>query len=196
MAVLACAFIATGLVVAYGPDATGVWLLPLVKTALAALIAYAALENIISGRRTRRWQTALAFGIVTGIGYSIAFRQLAQFGGSHQLISLLSFHLGAVLGTALVLTAVGLSLALLYRFFKKEKLRAAVMSVLLLNVGWTIFLSRAILLPTAQWPLLSPGNMANATSWMLVIVVAAGCLWVLSGLRPHRLSAGSENVQA
>jgi hypothetical protein len=196
IAVLACAFIITGLVVAYGPDATGVWLLPVVKTALGALIAYAALENIISGRRTRRWQTALALGVVMGLGYSIAFRQLAQFGGSHQLISLLSFNLGAVLGTALVLTAVGLGLAALYKFLRREKLRAFVMSLLLLNVGWTVFLSRAIQLPTVQWPLLSPGNMANATSWMLVIVVAAGCLWVLSGLRAHRLGAGSENVRA
>jgi hypothetical protein len=126
-------------------------------------------------------------------------RPLVQFAGDHRLISLLSFNVGAAAAELAVLGVVSLPLFLTYRFLKRERLRTVVLSALLANFAWTVLIARAGQLPMVQWPSATPRNLVNATSWLLVVVVAAGCFWILSGLRSYvpgrkRPLVGAEHV--
>ena len=186
----------TGIVVAYGPDSTGAWLAPLVDTVLAGLLVYLAIENIADGRRMRRWPIACAFGVLTGLGASVAMRQAGQFAGGHVLVSVLSFTLGITLGIVVVLAVVAPLLALLYRFFRAQRLRTIVLSALVAHFAWNALTLRAGGLSEVHWPLPTAQNMVIATSWMLIVIAAAGCLWILAGLRTMTTGNGANNPGA
>jgi hypothetical protein len=192
----------TGIVVTYGPDSTGTWLAPLVVTALAGLILYLAIENIANGRNMRRWPSTCAFGVLTGLSTSLVLRQLEQFAGDHVLVSVLSFTLGITFGAMAALAVVAALLALLYRYVKAQRLRTIVLSALVAHFAFNSLMLRASALSTVQWPLPTTQNMVTATSWMLVIVAAAGCVWILTGVFTHGTGhqaspqAGAENRPA
>jgi hypothetical protein len=188
LASCAAAYSLTGLIVAFGPDSTGAWLPPLVQTAAAGLLVLLALQNIAARNLERRPKTAAAFGVISGVGYSIAMRNVAQFGGRHQLWSLLSFDVGIGFGQLLAVAIVTLSLAVLSRFFVAARMRTIILSALVANVTWNSLTQRATQLPDLQWPLLTPANLVTLTSWLAVLVVTAGCVWLLAGVRlprPH-----------
>lgn len=174
----------TLLVLTYGPDAGAAWLPPLVETVAAALILYVSLENIAASSLDGRWRLALAFGVVSGIGFAVALRQMLQFSGRHLLVSVASFGAGAELGQLVAFAAVGAPLALLSRFFTAERMRVIMLSALAANVAWGAVVARAEQLPNADWPLLNAATLAAATSWLLVLVVAGGVVWLLWGLLP------------
>jgi hypothetical protein len=172
----------TSVVMAYGPDATGPWLAPLVATAVAGFLLCLAIENIAARHLDRRW-TTMWFGLVSGIGFSIAMRALTQFAGNHRLTSILSFDLGVQFGQLLLFAVVGLPLLLLSRIMVNQRLRTIIVSALVANVAWNALTTRAEELGNASWPLLTPEVVVTGTSWLIVIVVGAGIVWFILGLQ-------------
>lgn len=69
----------------------------LVEAAIALSIAYVALENVLGRGISRRWLIAGGFGLVHGLGFYAALREL-DLGGSGVVTTLLAFNLGVEAG--------------------------------------------------------------------------------------------------
>jgi hypothetical protein len=171
----------TSLVIAFGPDATGVWLMPLVSTVSAAFLLGFSIENIAARDLDRRW-TTLFFGVISGIGFSVAMRDVAQFAGQHRLMAIVTFDLGLQAGEFVLFALVSLPLLILGRIMVTERLRTIVVSACLADLAWHALLARGSELDTVQWPIFTPEVLVTATSWLIVFVVAAGVLWFVAGL--------------
>jgi HupE/UreJ protein len=171
----------TSLVIAFGPDATGVWLMPLVSTVAAAFLMGFAIENIAARDLDRRW-TTLFFGVISGVGFSVAMREIAQFAGDHRLMAIVTFDLGLQAGELALFALVTLPLLILSRVMVNERLRTIVASACLADLAWHALLARGSELDSVQWPIFTPEVLVTATSWLIVVVVAAGVLWFVAGL--------------
>jgi len=128
---------------AYNLAPDQLWFPPLVDTLLAAAIVYLAVENILltsdaqtaqrvfsSSAFKRRWLATFGFGLVYGFGFALALRPALQFGGTHQLTSVLFFNIGIEAAVLLVLALVTPALSLLFRFAVSERLGTIVLSAL------------------------------------------------------------------
>jgi hypothetical protein len=166
---------------AYGPDATGEWLLPLVQTLIAAMLVGLTIQNIASERPMDRRLTMLIFGATSGIGFAIAMRTIAQFGGRHPIASIISFDIGLQAGQLVMLGLVAVPLVLLSRLLVAERMRRIILSALLLSVAWNVTQARFLAMKDLQWPMLTAPVLVTASSWLLVIVGAAGALWFAAG---------------
>ena len=182
----AAASLTTAIVMTFGPDATGVWLPPLIDAVAAALLVYLAVENIATSGRTRRWPGTIAIGVIVGIASFLAMRPVAQFGVEYVLTSVVAFHLGITLALTAACAAVAATLGVLYRIFKAWRLRAVILSAIVAHYAWNELMRRGGLLSGLPWPLPTPQTLVTATSWMLVLVVAAGACWLLAGFRSHK----------
>jgi HupE/UreJ protein len=171
----------TSLVIAFGPDATGVWLMPVVSTVVAAFLMGFAIENIAARNLDRRW-TTLLFGVASGIGFSVAMRDFAQFAGQHRLTSIVAFDLGLQAGEVALFAVAALPLLLLSRIIVAERLRVIVVSAGLADLAWHALLERGSELGNVQWPIFTPEVLVTATSWLIVFVVAGGVMWFVAGL--------------
>jgi hypothetical protein len=182
----------TSLVIAFGPDATGVWLMPVVSTLMAAFLLGFAIENMAARDLDRRW-TTLLFGVASGIGFSVAMRDLAQFAGQHRLTSIVAFDLGLQAGEVALFAVAALPLLLLSKIIVAERLRTIVVSACLADLAWHALLERGGELGTVQWPIFTPEVLVTAISWFIVFVVAGGVMWFVSGLMksPHPPSTAS-----
>lgn len=175
------------------PDA--LWFPPLVETLIATSIVYMALENIVGARLQRRWLITFGFGLVHGFGFSFGLRETLQFAGSHLLTSLLSFNVGVELGQVLVLVLVVPMLGVLFRFVVAERIGTIVLSALVAHTGWHWMTERADQLRQfpLQWPALTPAFLASAMRWLMLVVIAAGLVWLLSGLLRHQAGRSAED---
>jgi hypothetical protein len=169
-----------------GPDAG--WFPPLVETLIATSIVYMALENIVAPGLGRRWLIAFGFGLVHGFGFSFALRDTMQLAGSHLLTSLLSFNVGVELGQVAVLAVLLPSLALLFRFVVAERIGTIILSAIVAHTGWHWMIDRAQLVSRYQFafPDLTPGFLAGAMRWMMVVVAVAGAWWLVRTLLKSR----------
>ena len=77
----------------------------LVESAIAVSIAYVAIENIVGRRFGHRWMLAGAFGLVHGLGFYSALRDLG-IGQSDMAITLLAFNLGVEIGQISIIAVV------------------------------------------------------------------------------------------
>ena len=180
---------------AFGLAPDGLWFPPLVETLIAASIVYMALENIVAPQLRRRWIIAFAFGLVHGFGFSFALRQTLQFAGSHLLTSLLSFNLGIELGQLLVLLVLVPALDLLFRRVVPERTGTIVLSALVAHTAWHWMIERWDRLRQFrfQWPALDAALAASTMRGLMVVVVAAGLVWLVrSVLRPARRRVAKE----
>ena len=100
----------------------GAWFAPFVETAIAASIAYMAIENLFGPNLRRRWLTAGMFGLVHGFGFADILAEKLQFAGSYLLLSLFSFNVGIEIGQMLVLLLVLPALMLCRRFVPERAL--------------------------------------------------------------------------
>lgn len=161
------------------------WFPPLVETLIAASIVYMALENIVGPSLQRRWMITFGFGLVHGFGFSFALRETLQFGGSHMLMSLLSFNIGVELGQLAALLVLVPALAALYRFVLKdrERLGAIVLSALVAHTGWHWMADRFSVLRQYQfqWPAFNPSFIAGIIAWIAGIGVMASVGWLAYG---------------
>jgi len=178
----------------FAPDA--LWFPPLIETLIAASIFYMALENIVGGATVqRRWAITFAFGLVHGFGFSFALRQTMQFAGSHLLASLLSFNVGVELGQLLVLALMIPALDLLFRYVVAERMGTIILSAIVAHTAWHWMIDRYRVLREYQirWPALEAAPAAKVLRLLMVIVIAAGLVWLVFGLLWPRVIHAEED---
>jgi len=175
---------------AFGLAPDALWFPPLVETLIAASIVYMALENIVAPQLRRRWIITFAFGLVHGFGFSFALRQTLQFAGSHLLTSLLSFNVGVELGQLLVLLVLIPALGFVFREGRvPERAGTIVLSALVAHTAWHWMIERWDRLRQFRVPppALDAALLAGALRGLMVVVAAAGLVWLVrSVLRPAR----------
>ena len=115
----------------------------LVEATIALSIAYVAAENLFMRKAvSHRWAVSFLFGLVHGFGFSNVLRELG-LPKEGLLWALLNFNLGVEAGQAMaVLVAVPILLWL--RQFKWEPRAVMATSVVVLAVGLTLFVERAV----------------------------------------------------
>ncbi len=125
---------------ALGYAPRGLWFPPFVEAAIAASIAWLALENLVLSpeRLERRWALAFGFGLIHGFGFSFALGETLQFAGAHRAMALAGFNIGVELGQLLVLALAVPVLWALLRYVGKERERALqiVGSVVIAHAAW------------------------------------------------------------
>jgi len=176
------------------PDA--LWFPPLIETLIAMSIVYMALENIVGvGNVQRRWMITFGFGLVHGFGFSFALRQTMQFAGSHLLASLLSFNFGVELGQLLVLALMIPTLEILFRYAVAERMGTIILSAIVAHTAWHWMIDRYQVLRQYQirWPALEAAPLAKALRLLMLIVIAAGLVWLVFGLLWPRMGRTEED---
>jgi len=176
------------------PDA--LWFPPLIETLIAMSIVYMALENIVGGATVqRRWMITFGFGLVHGFGFSFALRQTMQFAGSHLLASLLSFNVGVELGQLLVLALMIPALELLFRFVVAERMGTIILSAIVAHTAWHWMIDRYQILRQYQirFPAMEAAPMAKMLRLLMLIVIAAGLVWLVFGLLWPRIGRKEED---
>jgi hypothetical protein len=176
------------------PDA--LWFPPLIETLIATSIVYMALENIVGGATVqRRWMITFGFGLVHGFGFSFALRQTMQFAGSHLLASLLSFNIGVELGQLLVLVLMIPALELLFRYVVAERMGTIILSAIVAHTAWHWMIDRYAVLRQYQirWPALEAAPLAKALRLLMLIVIAAGLVWLVFGFLWPRMGRTEED---
>jgi hypothetical protein len=181
---------------AYGFAPDALWFPPLIETLIALSILYMAFENIVGPRLQGRWAIAFGFGLVHGFGFSFALRQTLQFAGSHLLTSLLSFNVGVELGQLLVLVALIPVLSLLFRFVFAERIGTILLSALVGHTAWHWMIDRWIVLRQFSWPTFDAAALASLLRLLILIVVAAGLVWLIFGVLWHRAGSATEDEAA
>ena len=180
-----------------GPDA--LWFPPLIETLIAMSIVYMALENI-AGKSTVqfRWMITFGFGLVHGFGFSFALRETLQFAGSHLLTSLLAFNVGVELGQLLVLVLLIPALELLFRYAVAERMGTIILSALVAHTAWHWMLDRGERLRQFrfEWPTLNTAFFASLLWWLMLIVAAAGLVWLVPALMRQRKQRAADTKHA
>ena len=177
------------------PDA--LWFPPLIETLIAMSIVYMALENIVGGATVqRRWMITFAFGLVHGFGFSFALRQTMQFAGSHLLASLLSFNVGVELGQLLVLALIIPALEILFRRVVAERMGTIILSAIVAHTAWHWMIDRYQVLSQYQirMPALEAAPLAKTLRLLMLIVIAAGLVWLVFGLIWPRIGRTKEDA--
>jgi HupE / UreJ protein len=173
------------------PDA--LWFPPLVDTLIAASIIYMALENVVITSRfavspissgtslKRRWIATFAFGVAHGFASAFVLKPALQLAGSHPWTAMLSFNAGVELAQVVVVVLLVPALALLARFLVGDVLGVILVSALAGHAGWHWMVDRWELLRkfTFEWPTIDAVFLAGALRWMMLLVVAAGCYWLV-----------------
>jgi hypothetical protein len=164
----------------------GGWFPPFVETAIAASIAYMAIENLIGPNLRRRWLTAGMFGLVHGFGFADVLAEKLQFAGSYLLLSLFSFNVGIELGQMLVLIAVLPALLLCRRFVPERPLVVTLSTIGALIAGYWM-IDRFQVLRQQDWP--SVDDLISAARWPALVLLVGGAV----GLIVRRLKRSSAN---
>ncbi len=183
---------------ALGLAPRALWFPPLVETLIALSIVFMAFENIVGARLHRRWLLAFGFGLVHGFGFSFLLRDSLQFAGSHLLTSLVSFNVGVELGQLLVLLLAIPVLELLFRRAVAERVGTILLSALIAHTAWHWMTDRGTQLAaySFEWPVPDLALLAGAVRWAMLLVVAGGAAWGLSGLFGRAGEAGGDGAGA
>lgn len=160
------------------PDA--LWFPPLIETLIAVSIVYMAFENIVGARLERRWLITFGFGLVHGFGFSFALRETLQFAGAHVLPSLLAFNVGVELGQLVVLAVLVPLLNLLFKYVVAERMGTILLSALVAHTAWHWAGERGSQLAQFPWPTIDLPMIASGMRLLMIILLAAGLVWVFS----------------
>src|SRR5690242_13965041 len=115
----------------------------LVEATIALSIAYVAAENLfMRSAVSHRWAVSFLFGLVHGFGFSNVLRELG-LPKDGLVLALLNFNLGVEAGQA---TAVLIAVPILFwlRRFRWEPRAVVAASIVVLAVGLTLFVQRAL----------------------------------------------------
>ena len=165
---------------AYGMAPDSLWFPPLIETLIAISIVYMAFENIVGARLQRRWIVTFAFGLIHGFGFSFLLRQRLQFAGDHLITSLLAFNVGVEIGQLVVLLVTIPALVLLFRYVVAERIGTILLSALVAHTAWHWAVDRGTALAAYPLPDLTLEDMAKGIRLLMVIVAAAGLVWLIS----------------
>jgi len=170
----------------------GGWFPPFVEIAIAASIAYMAIENLFGPNLRRRWLTAGMFGLVHGFGFADVLAEKLQFAGSYLLLSLFSFNVGIELGQMLVLLVVLPSLLLCRRLVPERALVFTLSAIGALIAGYWM-IDRFQVLRQQDWP--SIGDLLSAAQWPALVLLVGGAIVLVTRLL-HRKPAAGERSSA
>ena len=165
---------------AFGLAPDSLWFPPLIETLIAISILYMAFENIAGANLQRRWIVTFAFGLIHGFGFSFLLRERLQFAGDHLLASLLAFNVGVELGQLVVLIIAIPLLTLVFRYVVAERMGTILLSALVAHTAWHWATERGAVLSNFRMPPLGLGDAAAALRLLMVIVAAAGLVWLVS----------------
>ncbi|MEO7133096.1 MAG: HupE/UreJ family protein [Vicinamibacterales bacterium] len=165
---------------AYGMAPNSLWFPPLIETLIAISIVYMAFENIVGAKLQRRWIVTFAFGLIHGFGFSFLLRERLQFAGEHLVTSLLAFNVGVEIGQLAVLLVTIPALGLLFRYVVAERIGTILLSALVAHTAWHWALDRGTALWAYPFPQLSLQDLAAGIRLLMVIVAAAGLVWLVS----------------
>jgi hypothetical protein len=165
---------------AFGMAPNALWFPPLIETLIAISIVYMAFENIVGARLQRRWIITFGFGLVHGFGFSFLLRERLQFAGEHLVTSLLAFNVGVELGQLAVLLVTIPALALIFRYVVAERIGTILMSALVAHTAWHWAMDRGKALLTYRFPEFSLQDMVVGIRLLMVIIAAAGLVWLVS----------------
>ena len=165
---------------AYGMAPDSLWFPPLIETLIAISIVYMAFENIVGAQLQRRWIVTFAFGLIHGFGFSFLLRERLQFAGEHLVTSLLAFNVGVEIGQLFVLIVTIPALVLLFRYVVAERIGTILLSALVAHTAWHWATERGAALMAYPLPELSLQDMAAGIRLLMVILVAAGLVWLVS----------------
>jgi hypothetical protein len=177
---------------AFGYAPGTLWFPPLIETLIAASIVYMALENIVGAKLQRRWLIAFAFGLVHGFGFSFLLRESLQFAGSHLITSLLAFNLGVELGQVAVLLVAIPVLNWLFSTIN-ERIGIIVLSALVAHTAWHWMGDRFADLRQFEFtlPALDAAFMAGLLRAVMLLLIAGGAAWLLTGLMRRLTSSAA-----
>jgi hypothetical protein len=165
---------------AFGMAPDSLWFPPLIETLIAVSIVYMAFENITGANLQRRWIVTFAFGLIHGFGFSFLLRERLQFAGDHLVSSLLAFNVGVELGQLAVLIVFIPVLVVVFRYLVAERIGTILISALVAHTAWHWASERGAVLMGFRWPGLSLADAAALLRLLMVIVAAAGLVWLLS----------------
>jgi len=160
------------------PDSS--WFPPLIETLIALSVLYMAFENIAGANLHRRWMVTFAFGLIHGFGFSFLLRERLQFAGDHLVASLLAFNVGVELGQLAVLIVAIPLLSLVFRYVVAERMGTILMSALVAHTAWHWATERGAVLGNFRMPALGLGDLAAGLRLLMVIVAAAGLVWLVN----------------
>ncbi|MDQ6610970.1 MAG: HupE/UreJ family protein [Gemmatimonadota bacterium] len=171
---------------AYGFAPSALWFPPLVEALIAVSIVYMALENILGkpSRLNRRWVLAFGFGLVHGFGFSFVLRESLQFAGTHLVTSLAAFNVGVELGQLFVLALALPLLAFVMRHTISERATVVVASAIVAHSGWHWMAERLSVVSQYHviWPTLDMLFVLALLRTLLLVAIAGGVAWALSGM--------------
>lgn len=159
---------------------------PVVDLAIAASIAYVALENVAGPTLDRRWVVAGVSGLVYGLGLSYILGQELQLAGSHPLLSVLAFNLGIEIGQVLTLAVVFGGVSLLLRAPIGGWMGATLISALVAHTAWHWTLDRGTALWQAGWPELDGRSLLILARWGAGVFVAISAARLIMKFRLAR----------
>jgi len=121
--------------IGFNPDT--IWFHPLIETLSALAVLWTALANIV-GRVTagRRALLALCSGFVYGFARSFDLDEKIQFDGFHNLISALSYDIGAVFAVVFAIILLIPILSFLFSFARTERVELIIASALAADTAW------------------------------------------------------------
>ena len=109
----------------------------LVEVMIALSIVYVAIENVLGRTAKYRWLVAGAFGLVHGLGFYGALRELDS--GAGMLTILLAFNLGVEAGQLLILLAIALPLSWWWRQqWHRQSARLGSLAIAFLAGWWVV----------------------------------------------------------
>jgi hypothetical protein len=165
---------------AFGMAPDSLWFPPLIETLIAISIVYMAFENIVGANLQRRWAVTFFFGLIHGFGFSFLLRERLQFAGDHLIASLLAFNVGVEIGQLLVLAITIPVLSLLFRFVVAERIGTILLSALVAHTAWHWAMDRGSVLIGYPFPALTLADAAAFLRLLMVVVAAAGAVWLLT----------------
>jgi len=165
---------------AFGMAPDSLWFPPLIETLIAISILYMAFENIVGAKLERRWIMTFGFGLVHGFGFSFLLRQRLQFAGEHLLTSLLAFNVGVEIGQLAVLLVTIPLLGLLFRYVVAERMGTILLSALVAHTAWHWAMDRGTVFMGYPLPSFTLQDLAAGVRLLMVIIVAAGAVWLIS----------------
>jgi hypothetical protein len=165
---------------AFGMAPDSLWFPPLIETLIAVSIVYMAFENIVGANLQRRWAVTFGFGLIHGFGFSFLLRERLQFAGDHLVASLLAFNVGVELGQLVVLAVMIPLLAFVFRYVVAERIGTILLSALVAHTAWHWAGDRGSVLIGYPFPALTLADAAAFLRLLMVIVGAAGAVWLVN----------------
>jgi hypothetical protein len=152
------------------------WIPLLSGVLIAAAIVYMGVEVIVSIAAASvdrgRLGLAVGTGLIFGSGCWFGLQPIIQFGGAHDVSSMLAFNVGFAIGEISVLALLAAAVQCLWRFASAPRVPAITAAAVAIHLAWHRMIHRAhaISLVPFRVPVL------NLIAWTIVIVVAMALL--------------------